>query len=86
MIIDAWAQNPTARFSQDRVFDSLRSSTRGAGTLAGDAALRDAQDMDEAHVSIGLISAVARILHFQQFIACVRRVDRLPRAVCQELM
>jgi hypothetical protein len=28
MIIDAWTQHPTARFSRDPIFDSLRRWTR----------------------------------------------------------
>lgn len=57
MVIDAWAQHPTLRFSQDRLFDSLRRWTRDeipedempvAATIAM---------MDEAGVDKSLISA-----------------------------
>ncbi|MFN0123753.1 MAG: amidohydrolase family protein [Blastocatellia bacterium] len=62
MIIDAWAQHPTARHSQDPMFDSLRRWTRkdagaemqGAGELPVSATL---QSMDAGGVAISLISA-----------------------------
>jgi predicted TIM-barrel fold metal-dependent hydrolase len=62
MIIDAWAQHPTARFSQDRIFDSLRRWTRGASGGGLDRSLEmplaeTLNSMDEAGVSISLISA-----------------------------
>ncbi len=61
MIIDAWAQHPTARFSQDPVFDSLRRWTRGLmGEPEGSREIPVAdtlKSMDEGGVSICLISA-----------------------------
>jgi predicted TIM-barrel fold metal-dependent hydrolase len=62
MIIDAWAQHPTARHIQDPIFDSLRRWTRGdrSGSLqrAPEMPLSETlRNMDEAGVSISLISA-----------------------------
>jgi predicted TIM-barrel fold metal-dependent hydrolase len=62
MIIDAWAQHPTSRHVRDPIFDSLRRWTRkdvgGAwqrqSEMPVSATLRN---MDEAGVSISLISA-----------------------------
>jgi predicted TIM-barrel fold metal-dependent hydrolase len=62
MIIDAWAQHPTARHSNDAIFDSLRRWARGdaGGSLerAPEMSLRETLGaMDEAGVNITLISA-----------------------------
>ncbi len=60
MIIDAWSQHPTARHGADPIFDSLRRWTRASGS-DGDRGERPVswtiQSMDEAGVSISLISA-----------------------------
>ena len=62
MIIDAWAQHPTARHSSDRIFDSLRRWARSdrGGSLerAPEMSLTETlAAMDEGGVSISLISA-----------------------------
>lgn len=57
MIIDAWAQHPTLRHSQDPVFDSLRRWSK-ADTPARELPLDfTIAAMDEANVSQSLISA-----------------------------
>jgi hypothetical protein len=58
MIIDAWAQHPTARHLQDPIFDSLRRWTKGV--LAPQTELPVAATiaaMDQAGVGKSLISA-----------------------------
>jgi predicted TIM-barrel fold metal-dependent hydrolase len=62
MIIDAWAQHPTARLIQDPIFDSLRRWTRHErdGSLQRQLEIplsETLKSMDEAGVSISLISA-----------------------------
>ncbi|HEV2040992.1 MAG TPA: amidohydrolase family protein [Casimicrobiaceae bacterium] len=62
MIIDAWAQHPTARHSSDAIFDSLRRWSRAdaGGSLerAPEMSLLETLGaMDEAGVNISLISA-----------------------------
>jgi predicted TIM-barrel fold metal-dependent hydrolase len=62
MIIDAWAQHPTARHIQDPIFDSLRRWTRGdgGGSLQRAAEMprfETQRNMDAAGVSLSLISA-----------------------------
>jgi len=62
MIIDAWAQHPTARHIQDPIFDSLRRWTRHdrGGSLQGPLEMplsETLRSMDEAVVSISLINA-----------------------------
>ncbi|QQS48319.1 MAG: amidohydrolase [Acidobacteriota bacterium] len=64
MIIDAWAQHPTARLFQDPVFDSLRRWTRKDPDTQLDRTLElpvseTLRNMDEAGVAISLISAWA---------------------------
>ena len=57
MIVDAWAQHPTLRFSQDPVFDSLRRWTGQdvpTEELPVEATIRC---MDQADVGKSLISA-----------------------------
>ena len=57
MIIDAWAQHPTLRHSQDSIFDSLRRWNREQAPteqLPVEATIRV---MDEAGVAKSLISA-----------------------------
>ncbi len=58
MIIDAWAQHPTARVFQDPIFDSLRRWTKGS--LAPETDLPVSATiaaMDQAGVGKSLISA-----------------------------
>lgn len=62
MIIDAWAQHPTARHSSDAIFDSLRRWSRAdpGSSLerAPEMSLLDTLEaMDEGGVSTSLISA-----------------------------
>jgi len=62
MIIDAWAQHPTARHIADPIFDSLRRWTRGdrGGRLERPLEMPLSEtllSMDAAGVSISLISA-----------------------------
>jgi len=62
MIIDAWAQHPTARLSNDPIFDSLRRWTRAdpGGNLERAAEMSVADTlgaMDAGGVGISLISA-----------------------------
>lgn len=62
MIIDAWVQHPTARHTQDPMFDSLRRWMRNdptaEGNLTGDMPVSETlRNMDEAGISISLISA-----------------------------
>jgi len=62
MIIDAWAQHPTARHAADPIFDSLRRWTRDSWSdPAGSEKERPVswtiKSMDEAGVSLSLISA-----------------------------
>lgn len=56
-IIDAWMQHPTPGFSQHPMFESLRRWTRGK-TMNADVALETTiAAMDQAGISVGLISA-----------------------------
>ena len=57
MIIDAWAQHPTARHLQDPMFDSLRRWTKGALPPAGLPVSATIEAMDRAGIDISLISA-----------------------------
>ena len=62
MIIDAWAQHPTARHTQDPIFDSLRRWTRrdrgGSLERLPEMPLAETlRNMDEGGVSLSLISA-----------------------------
>jgi predicted TIM-barrel fold metal-dependent hydrolase len=62
MIIDAWAQHPTSRHTQDPMFESLRRWTRNdrGGELARSSEMPISitlHNMDEAGVAISLISA-----------------------------
>jgi uncharacterized protein len=57
MIIDAWAQHPTLRHSQDPIFDSLRRWTKAEKPTRELPLLVTIRAMDEAGVSQGLISA-----------------------------
>jgi predicted TIM-barrel fold metal-dependent hydrolase len=57
MIIDAWAQHPTRRHLEQPMFDSLRRWTRGAWP-AGELPVSATIDaMDEAGVTLALLSA-----------------------------
>lgn len=60
MIIDAWAQHPTPRHTNDSIFDSLRRWTKGDGTSVSEEQLPVAKtiaSMDQAGVDLSLISA-----------------------------
>ncbi|HEX9258439.1 MAG TPA: hypothetical protein VF855_02810, partial [Acidimicrobiales bacterium] len=64
MIIDAWAQHPTARHLAHPMFDSLRRWTRGEAGPLGAAASTDEWPvsvtltaMDEGGITRSLISA-----------------------------
>jgi predicted TIM-barrel fold metal-dependent hydrolase len=62
MIIDAWAQHPTARHGADPIFESLRRWTRGKWSAPDNGEAQrpvswTIQSMDEAGVSMSLISA-----------------------------
>jgi len=58
MIIDAWAQHPTARHLQDPIFDSLRRWTKGALAPQTELPLSATiAAMDQAGVGKSLISA-----------------------------
>ncbi len=58
MIIDAWAQHPTARHLQDPIFDSLRRWTKGALAPQSELPLSATiAAMDQAGVGKSLISA-----------------------------
>jgi hypothetical protein len=61
MIIDAWAQHPTARHLDQPMFESLRRWTRGGQgdtTTTGEwPVAKTIASMDEAGVSKSLISA-----------------------------
>jgi hypothetical protein len=56
-IIDAWAQHPTLRHSQDPIFDSLRRWTKSAALTEVLPVKATTAAMDEAGVSQALISA-----------------------------
>ena len=57
LIIDAWAQHPTLRHSQDPIFDSLRRWTRSEVPTEQLPVKATIQSMDVANVSKSLISA-----------------------------
>lgn len=57
MIIDAWAQHPTARFFQDAVFQSLLRWMKRAAPIQAVPVAATIHDMDAAHVQRALISA-----------------------------
>lgn len=57
MIIDAWAQHPTLRHTQDPVFDSLRRWTKGAIPTEELPVAETVAAMDQAGVTTSLISA-----------------------------
>lgn len=57
MIIDAWAQHPTLRFSQEPMFDSLRRWTKTPVPDAVVPVASTVQAMDEGQVDRALISA-----------------------------
>ena len=57
MIIDAWAQHPTLRHSQDPIFDSLRRWTKGAVPTEELPVSATLAAMDEAGVATSLICA-----------------------------
>jgi uncharacterized protein len=57
MIIDAWAQHPTLRHSQDPIFDSLRRWTKAEKPTRELPLSVTIRAMDEAGVSQSLISA-----------------------------
>lgn len=57
MIIDAWAQHPTLRHSQDPIFDSLRRWNREATPTVELPVETTIRKMDEARVEKSLISA-----------------------------
>jgi predicted TIM-barrel fold metal-dependent hydrolase len=57
MIIDAWAQHPTLRHSQDPIFDSLRRWTKAEKPTRELPLSVTIKAMDEAGVSKSLISA-----------------------------
>ena len=57
MIIDAWAQHPTLRHSQDPIFDSLRRWNRQAAPTEALPVAATVAAMDEGGVDRALISA-----------------------------
>src|SRR5208337_1399720 len=57
MIIDAWAQHPTRRFSEDPIFDSLRRWTMADGSTIELPLSATIAAMDAAGVNKSLISA-----------------------------
>ena len=57
MIIDAWAQHPTLRHTQDPVFDSLRRWTKGAIPTEALPVSATLAAMDQGGVQTSLISA-----------------------------
>ncbi len=60
MIIDAWAQHPTARHLQDPIFDSLRRWTKATGSLSLQADLpvsATIEAMDRGGIGKSLIAA-----------------------------
>ncbi len=57
MIIDAWAQHPTLRHSQDPIFDSLRRWTKSKALSAPLPVAVTLAAMDEGSVAKSLISA-----------------------------
>lgn len=57
MIIDAWAQHPTLRHSQDPIFDSLRRWNRDQAPTEELPVSSTIKCLDEANVSLALISA-----------------------------
>lgn len=57
MIIDAWAQHPTLRHSQDPIFESLRRWTKTAAPATALPVSTTVAAMDEAGVAKSLISA-----------------------------
>lgn len=57
MIIDAWAQHPTLRHSQDPIFESLRRWTNIPMPTEEPPVASTLQALDEGHVSQALISA-----------------------------
>jgi hypothetical protein len=57
MIIDAWAQHPTLRHSQDPIFDSLRRWTKAKALSEPLAVAATLKTLDEAGVAKSLISA-----------------------------
>ena len=57
MIIDAWAQHPTLRHSQDAIFDSLRRWSREQAPTEELPVAATVRAMDEAGVGKSLISA-----------------------------
>lgn len=57
MIIDAWAQHPTLRHSQDPIFDSLRRWSHSEAPKAQLPVEMTIRSMDAANVSKSLISA-----------------------------
>ncbi len=57
MIIDAWAQHPTLRHSQDQIFDSLRRWTKSGRPTEAISVATTIAAMDEADVKLSLISA-----------------------------
>ena len=56
-IIDAWAQHPTLRHTQDPIFDSLRRWTKGEITSEPIPVALTIAAMDQAGVGQSLISA-----------------------------
>ena len=56
-IIDAWAQHPTLRHTQDPIFDSLRRWTKGAIPTEPIPVALTIAAMDQAGVGQSLISA-----------------------------
>jgi uncharacterized protein len=60
MIIDAWAQHPTVRHTQDSIFDSLRQWTKTWPAQTHDAQLPVSATiaaMDHGEIAKSLISA-----------------------------
>lgn len=57
MIIDAWAQHPTLRHSQDPIFDSLRRWTKAKAPSEPLPVAATIAAMDQANVTKSLISA-----------------------------
>jgi hypothetical protein len=57
MIIDAWAQHPTLRHSQDQIFDSLRRWTKSKALSEPLPVAATIAAMDQAGVARSLISA-----------------------------
>lgn len=57
MIIDAWAQHPTLRHSQDPIFDSLRRWTKTVAPTAELPVSATLAAMDQGGIDRALISA-----------------------------